>query len=124
MSLFGAEALDLIPSLKEFGIPGSIVDQFVRSATSIGANYAEAHGAESRADFVHKLQTALKEGRETKHWLDVFQNRPQMPQRLITILFRECDQLCAILYSSVVTARRDGKVHGNGHSPSQITHTS
>jgi len=115
MSRFGAAALDLTPSLKESGVPASVVDQFVRSATSIGANYAEARGAESRADFVHKLQTSLKEGRETKHWLDVFRHRPRMPQRLVTTLLGECDQLCAILYCSVVTAKTDRKGDDNGH---------
>ena len=68
-SLFGSEVLKILPMLKEGGIPASLVDQFMRSAASVGANYAEARGAESTADFLHKLQIALKECREAKHWL-------------------------------------------------------
>ena len=69
MSLFGAAMIKLIAPLKDAGIPASVIDQLVRSATSIGANFGEARGAESRKDFVHKLQIALKECREAKHWL-------------------------------------------------------
>ena len=48
-----------------------IADQLVRCGTSMGANYEEAHGAQSRADFAHKMQIALKESRETRYWLCV-----------------------------------------------------
>ncbi len=43
--------------------------QFLRSATSVGANVEEAHGAESQRDFVHKMGIACKEARETSYWL-------------------------------------------------------
>jgi four helix bundle protein len=46
-----------------------IAGQILRSATSCGANYEEACGAESRADFIHKMQIVLKELRETSYWL-------------------------------------------------------
>lgn len=114
MSLFGADTLRLIAPLKEAGIPASIVDQLVRSSTSVGANFGEARGAESRADFIHKLQVSLKECREAKHWLNVLREIPVAPQRTITGLLDECDQVCAILYKSVVTAKRDCKVGVNG----------
>jgi four helix bundle protein len=109
MSHFGANVVKLIPALKVAGLPGSNIDQLVRSATSVGANYAEARGAESRADFIHKLQMGLKECREAKHWLDIVRQMPEAPQRTATLLLGECDELCAILYCSVVTAKRDGK---------------
>ncbi len=106
MSRFGAAVLTLVPALKKASVPASIIDQLVRSATSVGANFAEARGAESRKDFLHKLQTALKECREAKHWLTILQENPLVPQRTVTGLWSECDQLCAILYCSVVTARK------------------
>jgi four helix bundle protein len=105
MSVFSAHILSLIDPLKGAHIPASTIDQLVRSGTSVGANYAEARGAESHADFLHKLQVALKECREAKYWLGVLREKPTLPQRLITELYTECDQFCAILYCSLVTAR-------------------
>ena len=46
-----------------------IARQIMRSGTSIGANSREAQGAESRADFIHKLKIAYKEAQETEYWL-------------------------------------------------------
>jgi four helix bundle protein len=46
-----------------------LVNQLVRSATSIGANYMEANGASSKKDFQNKIFIYKKEAQETKHWL-------------------------------------------------------
>jgi four helix bundle protein len=46
-----------------------LVDQLVRSATSIGANYSEANGASSRKDFTNKISICKKEAKETLYWL-------------------------------------------------------
>ncbi len=78
--------------------------QLVRSATSPAANYAEARGAESRRDFVHKAQICLKELRETSVWLrladGLYGQRFDGDQ--ITM---ECDELTAIFVKSVQTAK-------------------
>ena len=50
----------------------SIVNQLERSATSIGANIHEANYAHGKADFISKLQIALKECYETEHWIELF----------------------------------------------------
>jgi four helix bundle protein len=52
----------------------TIASQLVRSGTSIGASIAEAQGAESTIDFVHKLKIADKEARETEYWLNLLSN--------------------------------------------------
>src|SRR4051812_25581645 len=83
MTRFGGAMLPLIGPLKEAGIPASSVDQLVRCATSVGANFAEARAAESRADFIHKLQVALKECREAKHWLEIIQAMPTTCQKTV-----------------------------------------
>lgn len=49
----------------------SIVDQLIRSATSVGANYAEANNAASKVDFRNKIFIAKKEAAETKYWLSL-----------------------------------------------------
>jgi four helix bundle protein len=49
----------------------SLIDQLIRSSTSIGANYTEANNASSRADFKNKIYIAKKEAAETRYWLNV-----------------------------------------------------
>lgn len=66
---FAGEIIKLIVQLNKNAIGRQISNQLLRSATSGGANYEEACGAESRADFTHKLQIVLKELRETIFWL-------------------------------------------------------
>jgi four helix bundle protein len=81
-----------------------IVEQLVRAATSTAANYAEARAAESRRDFVHKMQICLKELRETQVWLEIM--RQLVGSDEARELARECDELTAIFVSSIKTARR------------------
>ena len=52
-------------------LPASVIDQVIRSSTSVGANYAESQDASSKADFKNKLYIAKKEANETKYWLRV-----------------------------------------------------
>ena len=77
-----------------------------RSATSAGANYEEARGAESNADFVHKLGLALKEARETHYWLKVIQKAELAKENRMVKIVQEADELCRILGKSRLTARR------------------
>lgn len=49
----------------------AFADQILRSGCSIGANVKEAQGAESRADFIHKMKIAIKEAEETEYWLEL-----------------------------------------------------
>ena len=107
MSRFGAVTHKLVVSLKRTVVSSSLLDQLFRSASSVGANFAEARSAESRADFLHKLKVALKECREARHWLMILHDIPETPKREISELLNENDRLCAILYSSVKTAERN-----------------
>lgn len=86
-----------------------ISGQVMRAGTGAGANYEEARGAESRADFVHKVGVSWKEAKESMYWLKVIQRAKLVnPTRLIGII-EESDELCAILASSRSTARKGGK---------------
>ena len=58
---YGARIIKLVESLPNTLVGRRVADQLLRSGTSAGANYEEARGAESKDDFVHKLQIALKE---------------------------------------------------------------
>ena len=65
-------AVDTIKFCETIKGHASLVNQLERSATSIGANIHEANYAHGRADFVAKLQIALKECFETEYWLELF----------------------------------------------------
>ena len=89
-----------------------IANQLARSGTSAGANYEEARGAESRADFAHKLGIAWKEARETLYWLKIIQRRELIKPKLLDPLIQEATELSSILAKSVSTTKK-GKQPGN-----------
>jgi four helix bundle protein len=66
---FGEAIIGLCKHIKEDNISRSIINQLIRSATSVGANYMEANGASSKKDFQNKIYICKKEVQETKHWL-------------------------------------------------------
>ena len=84
-----------------------IASQLLRCATSGGANYEEARGAESRDDFVHKVSVASKEMRESVFWLEVI-NQSGWSKTDLASLIREARELAAILGASARTARSRG----------------
>ena len=84
--------------------------QMIRSGTSAGANYCEAQGAESRADFAHKIQIAVKELRETLFWLRITSKADLLPAERLDPLMKEVDELIAIGVKSVVTAKKNAKL--------------
>ena len=79
--------------------------QRVRSGTAVGANYCEARGAESRADFTHKMQVTLKELRETAYWLEIARDAGLIPGARLLPLMNEVNELTAICVKSVLTAK-------------------
>ncbi len=82
--------------------------QLMRSAASAGANYQEACAAESRADFVHKMQVVLKELRESLYWLSL-DARSGVPLADGDSLSREADELVRICVASIRTAKSRSK---------------
>lgn len=94
-----ADALPKSPAGKH------ISRQLLRSGTSPAPNYAEARGAESNADFVHKLKIALKELNESSVWLRMICRAELMKTELLNDLIDENQQLCRILNASVKTAK-------------------
>lgn len=66
---FGEEVIKLCRQIKAGSVTKSLINQLVRSATSIGANYMEANGASSKKDFRNKAHICKKESQETQHWL-------------------------------------------------------
>jgi len=86
----------------------SVIDQLIRSSTSIGANYAEAQAAESRADFLHKVRISLKEAYETHYWLCVLrQSKIIMVNSDFEKLLQEAYELKLILSRVVSNTQRN-----------------
>jgi len=81
--------------------------QLVRAATGGGSNYEEARGAESRADFVHKLGLANKEMREALYWLRLAVDAELLDPVCAASLVSEADELIAILTTSIKTAKQN-----------------
>jgi four helix bundle protein len=77
----------------------------MRSGTSPAPNYGEARGAESHADFVHKLRIVLKELNETSIWLRVIERSRMLRKELIVDIVGENKELCRIFTASLRTAR-------------------
>jgi len=68
-SAFGERCILMCRKIKQDVITKPLISQIVRSATSVGANYAEANGASSKKDFKNKIHICKKEIQESKHWL-------------------------------------------------------
>ncbi len=83
----------------------SLVNQLERSATSIGANIHEANYAHGKADFIAKLQIALKECYETEYWLNLFVKSSLVKQEEIKNVFNTCGTIRRLLISSINTTK-------------------
>lgn len=81
--------------------------QLIRSGTSPAPNYAEARGAESQKDFVHKLKIVLKELNETRVWLKMVVQAELLDSALFEQISLECDELCRIIGASIQTSKRN-----------------
>ena len=103
---FSVEILRICDSIKGHS---SIVNQLERSATSIGANIHEANYAQSKADFVAKLQIALKECYETEYWLELFVKSDFLDRDIAKKVYTDCDTIRRILISSINTAKNNTK---------------
>ena len=110
LSDFAVRIIPISESLPKTRIGRHISGQIVRCGTSPAPNYGEAQGAESRADFIHKLKVCLKELRETRVWLLIMVKAGLIkPGLKLDTLIDENNQLISILVKSIQTARKNRK---------------
>jgi four helix bundle protein len=100
-SNFGAEIIIFTKAIKENNINRPIINQLVRSATSIGANYMEADCAESKKDFNHKIGICKKEAKETTHWLHMLATAEPIEKERCRKLWQEAHEL-TLIFSAIV----------------------
>ena len=87
----------------------SLTNQLERSATSIGANIHEANYAQSKNDFISKLQIALKECYETEYWLELFVKSELLDGENAKEIYNECGTIRKMLISSINTAKQNSE---------------
>ena len=86
---------------------GVLVNQIVRSATSIGANIHEANYAASKADFINKFHIALKECGETEYWIEMLVGSNAISEQTAKELLQECGVIRRMLVKSITTAKEN-----------------
>ena len=84
-----------------------LVNQLLRSGTSIGANIHEGNYASSRLDFINKFQIALKECYETQYWLDIFRRTEYLTNDEFKRYNDECSKIRKMLTASLKTAKKN-----------------
>ena len=97
------EVVELMPNTRS---GNHLASQLIRSGTSPALNYAEAQGAESRSDFIHKMKISLKELWETHVCLQIIQRKPLIADlSLLGSIMKENDELISIFVKSIATAQ-------------------
>ena len=84
-----------------------LVNQIIRSSTSIGANIHEANYASSKADFINKFHIALKECAETEYWIEMLVGANCIDEEIGTQLMQECGIVRRMLVKSITTAKNN-----------------
>ena len=105
---FAVAIINLTKQLKEKR-ESIIANQIGRSGTSIGANIREAQYAHGKADFIAKLQIALKEANETGYWLELLFRTGYLPAEEYKVLDAACTSIRVMLISSINTAKNNTK---------------
>lgn len=102
---FAVDIVNLCAEIKEHKKSNVLLNQLLRSGTSIGANIHEANYAASKADFINKFQIALKECYETDYWLGLFKDTNIVTADEYADMFEKCSKIRKLLISSITTAK-------------------
>jgi four helix bundle protein len=102
---FALDVIRFIEQLPKDQTSRIIGDQLLRSATSIGANMAEAQGAVSNKDYTNFFAHALKSANETKFWLGLLQDSGKSEKELSQKLLEELTEIASVIAASILTLR-------------------
>ena len=102
---FAVEIINLCKSIKENHREGVMTNQLIRSGTSVGANIHESKSAHSAADFVSKMQIALKECYESEYWLELLYRTKYIDEEQYKTVVNNCGQVRRMLISSINTVK-------------------
>ena len=103
---FGESVILFCKSLQSDAILSLLLNQIVRSSTSVGANYMEANGANSLKDFQNKIYICKKEVQETKHWLLMIAVHSDRRKAEIRLLWKEAHEL-TLIFNKISTSIKE-----------------
>ena len=95
----------LCRSLRQNNVEGALINQLLRSGTSVGANVHEAQYAQGTKDFISKFEIALKECNESEYWLELLFGVNSLSQQDFNRFQKECIELRRMLVSTVTTLK-------------------
>lgn len=101
---FGEAMISFVYSLPKSSVNQPLVNQVIRSATSIGANYMEADEAVSKKDFQHKISICKKEAKETLHWLRMLAHANPALKEECRSLWKEAHEL-TLIFGAILNKR-------------------
>lgn len=108
---FGARIIQLTGRLPTTSQGRHVANQVLRCGTAGAANYAEARGAESRQNFIHKMRIVVKELNETAVWLRMLSKSGLVRPEMLVAIVAENQELARIIAASIKTARsRSGAI--------------
>ena len=110
---FAIKLLDVCEKIESKNGKGVLINQMIRSATSIGANAHEANYASSKADFINKLQIALKECYETEYWIDMLFSAKCISESIAKELLNDCGIIRRMLVKSITTVKEHLAIERN-----------
>ena len=102
---FAVDIVNLCRTIKENKKETVLTNQLLRSGTSIGANIHESKYAHGTADFVAKMQIALKECYESEYWLELLRDTGYIPEEKYKSLQNDCGAIRRMLIASCRTAK-------------------
>ena len=102
---FAVEIINMCKTIKETKRESVLTNQLMRSGTSIGANIHESKYAHGTADFIAKMQIALKECYESEYWLELLNRTGSLSDEQYKIILNECGQIRRMLISSINTVK-------------------
>ena len=102
---FAVDVVNLCTDIKEHRKGNVLLNQLLRSGTSIGANIHEANYASSKADFINKFQIALKECYETEYWLEILYKVKSIDELSYNSLLYKCGTIRRKLITSITTVK-------------------
>ncbi|SRR6059058_1557565 len=103
---FALRVMRLVDALPKSAKGRALASQLVRSGTSVAANYRASCRARSRAEFISKIGVVEEEADETALWLELIIDDKILPQKKITPLLNEANELVAIMAASYISASR------------------
>jgi|SRR3989344_175842 len=109
---FGETIIDFVKALRQDSVNTILINQLIRSATSIGANYCEANNASSKNDFRNKIFICKKEASETKYWIRMIARANSTIKESCEPLWKEANEL-TMIFSKITTSIKTSKKFEN-----------